>query len=49
MLPISDVRDVAEAHVKAITLDSLKHANGRYLVSSESLWFSEILKILKED
>ncbi|TNV77344.1 hypothetical protein FGO68_gene2646 [Halteria grandinella] len=48
-LPISDVRDVAQAHIQAVTLDSMRHVNGRYLVSSESLWFSEILKVLKED
>lgn len=27
----------------------MKNVNGRYFVSSESLWFSEILKALKED
>ena len=48
-LPISDVRDVAFAHLQAILLDSVKSMNGRYLISNESLWFSEILKTLKDE
>jgi hypothetical protein len=43
------VRDVAYAHLQAVSLDSLREANGRYLVASESLWFSEIIKALKDD
>jgi len=48
-LPIVDVRDVAAGHIQAMLLDSLRSMNGRYLVASESLWFSEILKTLKSE
>jgi len=30
-------------------LDSLRDLNARFLVASESLWFSEIIKALKDD
>ncbi len=30
-------------------MDNLKDVNGRFLVASESLWFSEIIKSLKDD
>jgi hypothetical protein len=30
-------------------LDSLRDVNARFLVASESLWFSEIIKALKDD
>lgn len=30
-------------------MDNLKEVNGRFLVASESLWFSEIIKSLKDD
>ena len=43
------MRDVAYAHLQAILLDNLKGVNGRFLVSSESLWFSEIIKALKDE
>lgn len=43
------MRDIAQAHLSSITLDSLKNVNARFLSSSESLWFSDILKTLKED
>ena len=46
-LPTSDVRDVAAAHIQAMLLDTVRGMNGRYLVATESLWFSEILKTLK--
>ena len=48
-LPVSDVRDVAYAHLQAVTLDSFANSNARFLVSSESLWFSDILKLLKAE
>ena len=30
-------------------MDSLRDVNARFLVASESLWFSEIIKALKDD
>jgi hypothetical protein len=30
-------------------LDSLRDVNARFLVASESLWFSDIIKALKDD
>jgi hypothetical protein len=35
------------AHIQPIILDSNVYKNGRYILSSESLWFSDILKCLK--
>ncbi len=32
-----------------MNLDSLRNINGRYLISNESLWFSQILDTLAED
>lgn len=43
------MRDVAYAHLQTVLLDSLKDVNGRFLVASESLWFSEIIKALKDE
>eukprot|EP00347_Sterkiella_histriomuscorum_P000562 403375370 len=48
-LPLVDVKDVAQAHVNLIRQDILKNLNGRFLVSSQSKWFSEIIQILKND
>ena len=48
-LPAVDVRDVAAAHVRAMTLDSLRGKSGRYLVASSSLWFSEVIATLREE
>ena len=41
-----DVRDVAHAHVLSVTDRFLSRRNGRYMMSTKSLWFSEIVKIL---
>jgi dihydroflavonol-4-reductase len=46
---MTDVRAVALAHVRAITLDSMQLQNGRYLLSGGSLWFSEIIRCIKEE
>lgn len=47
-LPIIDVRDLAHMHIMMIMHKQFsKH--GRYLVGTESLWFSEIIKFLKEN
>ncbi|CDW85557.1 nad dependent epimerase dehydratase [Stylonychia lemnae] len=48
-LPIVDVRDVVQAHLSLIKYDPLKQMSGRFLVSSESKWFSEIIEVLKSD
>ncbi len=45
-ISIVDVRDVAEAHVRALTMG--KNA-GRYLVVSGQMWFREIAKSLKNE
>ena len=40
MLPMVDVRDAATAHIIEILDPFLLANNGRYLISTESLWFS---------
>lgn len=45
-ISIVDVRDVAEAHVRALTRGENA---GRYLVVSGQMWFSEIAKSLKKE
>lgn len=46
MLPCVDVRDLATAHILAITDPSLASYNGRYLMATRSLWFSEIVQTI---
>jgi len=46
-LPIVDVRDVAAAHVFAMTHPDLRGFNGRYLMATQSLWFSEMVDALR--
>jgi len=46
-LPIVDVRDLAAAHILALTHPDLRGFNGRYLMSTKSLWFSEIVDALR--
>ena len=48
-LPMVDVRDVAEAHINAIMSDKFKNVNARFLVAAKSLWFKDIIRVLKED
>jgi nucleoside-diphosphate-sugar epimerase len=48
MLPVMDVRDVARAHVLMLT-DKRFNKNGRFLLSTQSLWFSEIIELLKKN
>ena len=44
--PLVDVRDVATAHVLAMTNE---HAAGeRFIVSAQSLWYTEIAAILRD-
>jgi nucleoside-diphosphate-sugar epimerase len=45
--PIVDVRDVALAHFKALTVPEAR--NQRFICSAESLWFREIAEALKEE
>jgi len=43
--PVCDVRDIADAHVRAMTLPDL---NGeRFLCTAETLWLSDIAAVLK--
>lgn len=43
--PVCDVRDIADAHVRAMTLPGL---NGeRFLCTAETLWLSDVAAILK--
>ena len=44
-LPVVDVRDVAEAHVRA--MERPETAGKRFLVADETLWFSDIAKAVK--
>jgi hypothetical protein len=48
MLPVIDVRDVAHTHFLMIN-DKRFDRNGRYLLSTQSLWFSEIIDLLKKN
>ena len=43
---VVDVRDVADAHVKAMTLPGM--ANERFIVAGPFLWFSEIGAVLRK-
>ena len=45
--PICDVRDVAEAHIKAITIPEA--AGHRHIIDNETLWFYEIAKIIDKE
>ena len=47
MLPITDVRDVSQAHILSITDPLVTGFNGRYMMSTQSLWFSEIIQTLR--
>lgn len=44
-LPVVDVRDVAEAHVRA--LERPESAGKRFLAADETMWFSDIAKTVK--
>lgn len=45
--PIVDVREVAMAHFKGLTIPEAR--NQRFILSAASLWFREIAEILKEE
>lgn len=45
--PLSDVRDVAEAHIKALNLPNV--AGNRLIVSSGSMWMREFAKTLERE
>lgn len=46
MMPIVDVREVAQAHLQAIKVPEAR--NKRFALSSKSLWFKDISQILKD-
>lgn len=41
------MRDLAHAHIIALTDPKIQGFNGRYLMSTKSLWFSEIVNALR--
>jgi dihydroflavonol-4-reductase len=47
MMPSVDIKDVAQAHIIALEKPGL--SGKRILISQESLWLSEIAKILDEE
>jgi len=47
-LPIIDVRDLAKLHTLSL-VDSSFSKHGRYFAASQSLWFSEIIELLKNN
>ena len=47
MLPMSDIRDVAQAHINALEVDGIH--GWRFLIGQESLWMEEISKILHDE
>ena len=44
--PVVDVRDVAEAHLKAVQIEEAK--GKRFILISENLWLVEIGEILNK-
>jgi len=46
-IPLVDVRDVAQAHIRAITAPAAKE--NRYICSSRSMWLSEISELLRTE
>ena len=47
-MPIIDVRDLAYIHFLMISSPTF-NKHGRYLIGSESMWFKEIIEILKKN
>jgi hypothetical protein len=48
MLPMVDVRDAASAHIVPLIDPFLLANNGRYLISTDSLWFSDIVETIND-
>ena len=46
--PLVDVRDIADAHVKAMTLDLNGERTERFLCAGPFLWMSEIAEVLRD-
>lgn len=44
--PVADVRDVAEAHLRALTTDAA--AGQRFLIAAGTLWFHEMAEALRD-
>ena len=45
-MPLVDVRDVAEAHVRAV--ERPETAGKRYILSADSMWFTDMTRVLKD-
>ena len=41
------MRDVAQAHILSLTNRELQGFNGRYLLATQSLWFSQMVDALR--
>jgi hypothetical protein len=48
MLPIVDVRDAASSHIVPLIDPFLLANNGRYMIATQSLWFSQILETIND-
>ncbi len=46
-MPIADVRDVAAAHVKAMT--SSEAAGHRHIVLSQGMWMKEVAQVMHKE
>ena len=49
MLPMVDVRDLASAHIVPLIDPFLLGNNGRYLIASKGIWYSEIINLLNDN
>jgi hypothetical protein len=48
MLPATDVRDVASAHIVPLLDPFMLANNGRYLISTQSIWLRDIVQLLNK-
>jgi hypothetical protein len=48
MLPMVDVRDAASAHIVPLIDPFLLANNGRYLISTDSMWFNDIVETIND-
>lgn len=46
-MPIVDVRDLSAAHILCLNDPIIGGFNGRYMMATQSLWFSEIIQALR--
>ena len=47
MLPVVDVRDVAQAHINAMTIPEA--AGNRHIVANQSMWFQDVAVIIDKE